>query len=154
MSFKLDIGCGKNKAKGFIGIDKNMHADVDFLVNIDKDLIPIPNSSVDFIRCIHTLEHCENIIFIMNEFYRVCKNKARIHIQIPYGATPRFVQDPTHRTMFNEFTFPKYLTNNDYVAIFADYGLKANFKIINQCIYGAEFNKLDLFITLEVEKCI
>jgi len=149
---KLDIGCGKNKTAGYVGIDIASIPEVDYVMNIDTLMLPCNDNTVDEIKCHHTLEHCVNIIHIMNEFYRVCKNDSMIDIVIPYGTTPRWVQDPTHKTCFNEFTFPKYLANNDYTKIFSDYGLKANFEIIDQYIMGKEFNKLDLYVKLKVIK--
>lgn len=126
--------------------------EVDIILDIDTEKLPIADSTITEIRCIQTLEHCQNIIFIMNEFYRVCSDKARIFIVVPYATTPRFVQDPTHKTSFNEFTFKKYLANDEYVNQFSDYGLNTFFKIISQEIRGPEYNKLDLHIELEVNK--
>lgn len=149
---KLDIGCGSNKEEGWYGIDIVKTKCVDEVCNIDKESIPLSDSSVKEIKCIQVLEHCVNIIKIMNEIYRVCEDNALIKIVVPYANTPKFVQDPTHRTSFNEYTFPKYLINPDYVDSFSDYGNKCNFELVDQYIQGKDFAHLDLFIILRCRK--
>ncbi len=149
----IDVGCGKKKCgKYFIGIDVRKFDGVDFVVNIDEEKLPFKDNNAIQIYCAHTLEHCENIIFIMNEFWRVCKNGAQIYIIVPYGISYQFVQDPTHKTSFNEGTFRKYFCDSGYIKSFSDYGVDGFFREIEIIIKGYDILHLELHVKLEVVK--
>lgn len=149
---KLDVGCGKNKKEGYIGIDICKFIGADYAVDIDNENLPFRDNSIKEIYSHHILEHCQNIIFIMNEFHRVCKPGARIKIIVPYGYSHQFIQDPTHKTAFNEDTFRKYFCNPEYVKAFSNYGINGFFKEIDIYIKGKDINHLELHVELEVIK--
>jgi len=149
---KLDIGCGKNKREGYIGIDIKDFNKVNFVINIDNTKLPFKDNSIEEIYTHHTLEHCQNIVFIMNEFFRVCKPGAKIKIIVPYGTSHQFVQDPTHKTPFNEDTFRKYFCDPNYIKAFSDYHVIGFFKEINIYIEGKDINHLELHVELEALK--
>ena len=98
---KLDIGCGRTKREGFTGLDI-----ADFGQGIVCNVlegIPIQDNSVTEIICYHLLEHItwgqlRSVIF---EMYRVCKNKAKIHIKTPHGDSINAYK-LTHVTFWNE----------------------------------------------------
>ena len=52
---KLDIGCGKYKKNGYIGMDKREY-NQEILWDINHGF-PFPNDSVDEIYTSHTVEH-------------------------------------------------------------------------------------------------
>jgi predicted SAM-dependent methyltransferase len=79
---KLDIGCGKFKLPGFIGIDIDPESSADLLHDINTPL-PYPDNSIDEIYCSHLLEHCKNVEFVLNEFYRICKPGTVINCIVP-----------------------------------------------------------------------
>jgi len=149
---KLDVGCGKNKREGYIGLDINNLVGVDYIINLDEQKLPFEDNSVKEIYTHHTLEHCQNIISIMNEFYRVCKPNAKIKIIVPYGYSHQFTQDPTHKTAFNEDTFRKYFCNSEYVKAFSNYGIDGFFEEIDIHIHGKDINHLELHAELKVIK--
>ena len=149
---KLELGCGKNKKEGFFGIDCNSFPGVDAVVNIDKENLPFAENTVDEIYSHHTLEHCSNLIHVMNEIWRVCKPDATIYLITPYGTSHQFVQDPTHKTPINEDTWRKYFCNPDYIASFSDYGLKGFFEEVEIFIKGKDILHLELHAKLKVKK--
>jgi len=81
--FKLDLGCGKYKKKGFYGIDKFPGEEVDQIVDVDKG-IPFEDNCVDEIYTSHVLEHVENFEFVMEEIHRICKPNAKVIIKVPH----------------------------------------------------------------------
>ncbi|MCX6737835.1 MAG: methyltransferase domain-containing protein [Candidatus Parcubacteria bacterium] len=97
---KINIGAGGEELLGFKTIDIDETAKPDIVCDIEKGL-PLEDNSVDEIRCSHTLEHINNIIFVLKEFYRVCKNGAKITIVVPLMDA----SDMTHVRFFNEHTF-------------------------------------------------
>lgn len=149
---KLDVGCGKNCKQGFIGVDAIKLDGVSIICNIDKEKLPFEDSSVSEIYTHMLLEHCVNIVDIMNEFHRVLKNNGKITIIVPYGTTHQFVQDPTHKTPFNEDTFRKYFINKNYVSAFSDYRIKGFFKEVDIHIFGKDINHLQLYAEMETIK--
>ena len=71
---KLDLGCGKNKMAGFVGIDALQFEGVDHVVDLRQPW-PVDDNSVDEVHCSHFLEHltgAERIQFF-TELNRVMK---------------------------------------------------------------------------------
>ena len=54
--FKLDLGCGKNKQAGFVGVDERAFEGVDVAHDLRRPW-PWSDSSVDEVHCSHFLEH-------------------------------------------------------------------------------------------------
>ncbi len=53
---RLDIGCGKNKKEGFVGIDQYQMEGVDVVMDVRKEWA-YADDSVDEVHCSHFLEH-------------------------------------------------------------------------------------------------
>ena len=94
---KLDIGCGKNKKEGFIGIDQYAMDGVDVVMDV-RQTWNYEDNSVDEIHCSHFIEHLtanERVKFF-NELHRVLKPGAKATIITPHWASNRAYGDPTH----------------------------------------------------------
>lgn len=78
---KIDLGCGKFKTDGLIGIDIMPHKNVDIVHDLDQIPYPFKNNSVSYIQANHILEHLPNFIKTVEELYRICKNSAIIEIR-------------------------------------------------------------------------
>jgi predicted SAM-dependent methyltransferase len=90
----LDVGCGKRKHKGSIGIDLRRVEAVDIIA--DATALPFRDDCFDKIYLSHIIEHIPNMIEFMREIWRVCKDKATIHIWTPHFTSPNSYTDPTH----------------------------------------------------------
>jgi len=110
---KLDIGCGINKKKGYMGVDVFPFKGVDFVCNLEKPL-PIRDNCIYKIHSYHSLEHIENLTELIKELERICKNDAEIEIYIPYFRSSGAFQDPTHRKFFTWLTFD-YFSGSKFV---------------------------------------
>lgn len=95
---KLDLGCGKNKAEGFTGIDSIKFDNVDHVFDL-RQAWPIADESVDEIHCSHFLEHLDGTerLHFFNELYRVLKKGATARIICPHWSHERAYGDPTHK---------------------------------------------------------
>ncbi len=106
--YRLELGCGKNTAKTFIGID--MHPEYgDVKRDLSKQCIPFGEGSVSKIRAMSFIEHLEDTESIMNECWRVLHKGGILEMSVPdyqYGAA---YADPTHKSFFSLGTF-KYFT--------------------------------------------
>jgi ubiquinone/menaquinone biosynthesis C-methylase UbiE len=125
---KLDIGCGQNKKEGFIGLDCLRMPGVDIVCDINKDKIPLEDSSIDEIYSMHFLEHVDNVLSTMEEIWRISKSGAKITIAVPYFTSVGAFRDPTHQHFFVYDTFDHF-TNSKNVPSFYS---AAKFKIIKK----------------------
>lgn len=113
---KLDIGCGKRKDEGWIGIDIQLLPGVDILHDLNLHPWPVKAGSVDQAKAWHIVEHIPPAAItekgtrlpfmeFMDECWRVLKVGARLDIETPYGSSAGFINDPTHCNPINEATF-------------------------------------------------
>lgn len=94
---RLDLGCGKNKKEGFIGVDVIPFEGVDVVADLAVAW-PWEKDSVDEIYSAHMLEHFSmaDRCHIMNEMYRVMKPGTKATIIVPHWSAERAYGDPTH----------------------------------------------------------
>jgi len=123
MVLKIDLGCGKNKNEGFVGIDIKNLKGVDIAYDLNKG-IPFKKNEVEEVFTSHFLEHCDDIVFMMEEIWRTCKNKAKVTIIVPYYTWKFSFADPTHKHFFTEDTFYYFTEDNPN-----NYYSNAKFKI-------------------------
>lgn len=101
---KLDIGCGKNKKEGFIGIDINPHSDADIVSSALN--LPFDDGSVDEVYSSHLVEHFfpEEAKKFFDEIYRVLKkgSKAFFKIDKDWSKKRLLKKDPTHKYRYSE----------------------------------------------------
>lgn len=110
-SIKLDIGCGANKQKGFLGMDKRPLEGVDIVQDLEKfPYKAIPDNSCSTILGSHIIEHIKpwftNDLF--DECWRMMKVGGQLVLSTPYAGSSGYWQDPTHCNGFNEATFQYY----------------------------------------------
>lgn len=110
---KLNLGCGRDKIKGYVNCDISKSVNPDRVVDLEKKL-PFKDDSVEGIYCRHVVEHVENFLPLMKELWRISKNGAKIKIIVPYFSHPISFQDPTHKRFFTLKTFDYFSENNNY----------------------------------------
>ncbi len=96
---RLDLGCGKKKRKGYLGVDLLDFEGVDRVVDLRTGLWPWEDHSVEEAYSRHFIEHltgAERIVFF-NELYRVLKPGATAVIITPHWAHASAYGDPTHQ---------------------------------------------------------
>lgn len=109
---RLDIGCGKSKQEGFIGMDIARLENVDVLGSMNN--IPLKNSSVDEVFMHFILEHSDNVLLTMKELHRVCKNGGIVLLSVPYYNSPDSFRDPTHKAFFTERSMEYFTEGKDF----------------------------------------
>lgn len=97
-ALRIDIGCGKNKKPGFLGVDQFAMAGVDVVMDV-RGTWPWSDNSVDEAHCSHFLEHLTGMerVHFMNELYRVLKPGAKVTVITPHWASNRAYGDFTHQ---------------------------------------------------------
>lgn len=95
---KLNLGCGTHPKEGYINVDKYPPADI--ICDLEKEIWPWDNNTVDEILMHHSLEHMgetlQGYFHIWKEIYRVCKPDAKVIITVPHPRHDDFLNDPTH----------------------------------------------------------
>ncbi len=105
---KLDIGCGKNKHEGYIGVDKEKFDCVDILHNLNNFPWPFNDNSVSEVLCHNILEHLESPWRAVREIIRICQLGARIHVRFPVPEHPNAWKDPDHKYTFTPQWFEQF----------------------------------------------
>jgi len=94
---------------------------------------PFETSSVEEVRIENVLETVNDVVEVMEEIHRICKNGAKVFIVCPYYNSSSSASNPTIKTRFNFATFDYF--KKDVVPSYTD----KNFKIVN--IKGIPHNK-------------
>ena len=105
----LDLGCGLNKRRGAIGVDRNPRTAADVLADIDRGGLPFLDSTARSISLIHVIEHVESVVGALEESHRVLRPGGSLLIETPHCSDASSFADPTHRWHLNSFSF-RYFT--------------------------------------------
>ncbi|RLJ01506.1 MAG: hypothetical protein DRP08_05430 [Candidatus Aenigmatarchaeota archaeon] len=113
MTLKLDLGCGRFKKEGFVGLDIEKYKGVDKIIDLRKGL-PYKDNSVDEIYTNHFLEHLEieDVVRVIKEIHRVCKPGAKVMIRVPHFSG-RWAFYEFHKTFFRHDSFRDFIEGND-----------------------------------------
>lgn len=115
---RLDIGAGQNKqGPNWIGLDiRDIPGITDIVHDVNVHPWPLPDECVSVAVCSHLVEHIPPVMItdqgtrfpfmeFMDEVWRVLKPDGEFAIACPHGASPGFLQDPTHCNSLNETTW-------------------------------------------------
>lgn len=96
---KLDLGCGKNKQAGFVGVDARQFEGVDVVTDLGSHAWPWPDASVEEVHASHFIEHltATQRVHFANELFRVLKPGGKATIITPHWNSPRAYGDLTHQ---------------------------------------------------------
>ena len=92
----LDVGCGKAKRLGSLGIDRCDLDNVDIVHNLEVFPYPLPSGWFEEIYLSNVIEHISNIVGLMEELHRVAADGADIYISTPHFSSLYSYEDPTH----------------------------------------------------------
>ncbi len=122
----LDIGCGRNKRAGAIGMDKNSNTDADVIHDSNQFPYPFDDNRFDLIVCDSVLEHLDDLFRVMEEIHRIIVPNGIVDIKVPYYTSFDAFTDPTHRHFFTSRSFDYFREDYTY-----NYYTAARFAIRN-----------------------
>lgn len=130
----LDLGCGTKKAIYSTGVDVR---DFSYLYpkgefyqcDIDSEPLPFEDNTFDEVKAFHILEHCHNLVSVMEEIWRVSKPNAIVRIEVPSERSVWAWGDPTHCHCFNLNTF--YFFVKGYFSNGSEYDFKCNYRVLS-----------------------
>ncbi len=101
----LDIGCGRKKQPGAIGLDRVDLPEVDIVHDLNQFPYPFEDNSFDYVYATHVIEHMDSILEVMEEIYRISKPGAKLRLITPHYSDAISWQDPTHKWHLNSYSF-------------------------------------------------
>lgn len=101
---RLDLGSGGKQRTGFYSVDHLALLGVDIVADLNEPFDRLPDNCVAEIRSRHTLEHVHELLPLMREIHRICRDDARIEIIVPHFSNVYGYSDPTHVRFFGLYT--------------------------------------------------
>jgi len=96
-----DLGCGKRKFPGALGIDISSESDADVVHDLASFPYPLEPDSCDAIVLNHVIEHLPFLPPVMKEVHRLLRAGGRCWIATPHFTDADSWADPTHRYHFS-----------------------------------------------------
>jgi SAM-dependent methyltransferase len=93
----LDLGCGRSKLPGAVGIDRLVNTDADVCHDLDEFPYPFDVNSFDAVVARHVLEHLADPLSVLAELHRITKPGGTVFVVTPHFSSPTSWTDPTHR---------------------------------------------------------
>lgn len=100
----LDVGCGRSKHPGALGVDLFPHPGVDLVADLAQGL-PLAAGSFDQVELLHVLEHLPNLAGFLGQVHRVLRPGGLAHIVVPHYSAAGAYTDPSHRLRLGLFSF-------------------------------------------------
>lgn len=110
----LDLGCGKAKAAGAVGVDVRSGPGVDIVHDLNRLPWPLQDDRFETVVCSHVLEHLAELPAVMREIHRVSKAGARVKIRTPHFSSLNSWEDPTHLHHFARRSFSFFDTEDPH----------------------------------------
>jgi SAM-dependent methyltransferase len=92
----VDLGCGRDKIAGAVGVDAAGNANADVRHDLDVYPYPFPDSSFEAVVLRNVIEHVRNVVGLMEEIHRIGTPGADVLITTPHFSSVYSYQDPTH----------------------------------------------------------
>lgn len=134
----LDIGCGRNKHPGAVGLDKNPNTDADILHDLGEFPYPFPANEFDEVVSFHVAEHLPDVMSFMNEIHRITKPGGRVRLVAPHYTNPDWPSDLTHRNHLNSYSFQYFTADRQLFPFYTD----AEFRLIRVYVTLANLWKI------------
>jgi SAM-dependent methyltransferase len=126
----LDVGCGRLKHPGAVGLDQLPNTDADIVHDLDETPYPLQSDSFDLVIARHVLEHVAAPLDVLAEIHRVLRPGGVVIIITPHFSSSTSWTDPTHRHHFTSRSFD-YLTEG---GAWSYYNEAVRYDIVDRCV--------------------
>ncbi len=129
---RLNLGCGRTPMPDFINVDCEPSQYTDFIWNLNNMPYPWKTSSISVVALHHILEHLDNPKAVMEEIWRICKDRARVSIKIPWYKRKSVLWNPEHKYDFAPEWFMAWDENRTHKRVYAAFkdGSEARFEYL------------------------
>jgi len=114
----LDLGCGKRKMPGAVGIDISPDSDADIVHDLNKFPYGFADGEFEFVQADNVLEHLDDVLKVLEELHRITKDGAEIKIIAPFFRSHYAFIDPTHRHFFTVRSFDYFDPDKDFSRLY------------------------------------
>ena len=104
----LDIGCGKSKVQGAVGVDFKAYLGVDVVHDLNNFPYPFDEGEFDKIYIFDTLFLLDDPLKVMEEVYRICKSGGDVVVMQPYFRSVWNYVDPWVKNFATVHSFAFY----------------------------------------------
>lgn len=109
---RIDLGCGKHKRPGFIGVDAAALPGVDIVADIRREW-PLEADSADYMVADNLMEHIGGeFIDVMNHAWETVRQAGKFRVVVPAVTSTAAFQDPTHVRYFAPETWDYFAADN------------------------------------------
>jgi len=137
----LDVGCGKDKRPGCVGMDRVALPGVDVVHDLETFPWPFADNAFERVYARHVLEHLHAFIPAMEEIHRILVPSGQLHVWVPYYRSEEAFRDPTHVRFFTERTFDYFAPDGQGRWSKFNYYTRARFKVVDwEYLYGGPFS--------------
>ncbi|MEE9542840.1 MAG: class I SAM-dependent methyltransferase [Thermodesulfobacteriota bacterium] len=106
----LDVGCGRFKMPGAIGIDMIDAREVDINHDLNEFPWPLEDNRFDLVVFKHVIEHINDVERALAEIIRIAKDGAYVYIETPHYTNNDSWGDFTHIRHLNSRSLREYFT--------------------------------------------
>lgn len=110
----LDLGCGKRKRNGSIGIDISKDTDADVIHDLNVFPYPFVDNEFDYVYADNVIEHLDDVVKVLEELHRITKDGATIKVIVPFFRSVYACIDPTHKHFFTVRSFDYFDPEKDF----------------------------------------
>ncbi len=123
----LNLGCGRKKLPNAVNLDITPDTEPDVVHNLNVRPWPFENDRFAKVVANDVIEHLDDIVGVMSELHRVCRNRALLHIVVPHFSCANAFTDPTHRHYFGWQSFDYFTGEHHH-----DYYTRERFRTIRR----------------------
>lgn len=76
----LDLGCGLNKQKNYLGIDIQKNGAIDIIADLEN--LPIKSNCINQIYSRRAIQHVENYNKAFKEIFRILKSEGEFELKV------------------------------------------------------------------------
>jgi SAM-dependent methyltransferase len=125
----LNLGCGSKYVDGAVNLDVAAAVRADVKHDLNRVPWPFPDNQFSEVLAYDVIEHCTDVIALMNEIHRVCSGSAVFRITVPHFSCANAFTDPTHRHCFGWSSF-EYFTSEHEFSFYTDRRFRERYKRI------------------------
>lgn len=107
----LDIGCGRNKFSGAVGLDHMPLPGVDIVCDLNERF-PFDDKEFEVVYSNQVLEHVPNMIGLIEEIHRILVPGGLMVAHVPYFRSSWAAVDPTHVRNFTVNSLDYFVAGN------------------------------------------
>jgi SAM-dependent methyltransferase len=127
----IDIGCGKAKANGFVGVDLRSLPGVDIVHDFNITPWPFDDETADLIVTSHVVEHVNCVVTFMSEIHRILKKNGHLVIRYPHFSQRHTFRDFTHKRFMTLESLDYFIFGSYLFGEYSNFG----FEFINKTLH-------------------